>query len=226
MKKKILVVAAHPDDEVLGCGAAVARLVQEGHGVTTVILGEGVTARYSDGATGRQDQEKKRLKEQMTAANQVLGVKDVYQLDLPDNKLDTVSLLEIVQRLEEIKRQVRPDTVFTHHWGDLNIDHRITYNAVMTACRPLKGEPVRDIYAFEVPSSSEWAYPRSFDPTLYMDVEGTIMQKIKAMRCYRSEMRPAPHPRSAKSLLAIAQRWGSVSGYTYAEAFQIVRAIR
>ncbi|MFA5260469.1 MAG: PIG-L deacetylase family protein [Candidatus Omnitrophota bacterium] len=226
MKKKILVVAAHPDDEVLGCGAAVARFVKEGHSVTTVVLGEGVTARYGGSASEKQEREKKKLKEQMTTANRLLGVSKVYHLGLPDNKLDTIPLLEIVQRLEDIKRQVMPDTVYTHHWGDLNIDHRIAYNAVMTACRPVPGERVKEIYAFEVPSSSEWAYPRTFDPTVYIDVEKSIMQKVKAMRCYRSEIRPAPHPRSAKSLLAVAQRWGSVSGCTYAEAFQLVRAIR
>ena len=226
MKKKILVIAAHPDDEVLGCGAAAARFVKEGHSVTTLILGEGVTARRASDSPAQQNRKKKELQNQLAAANRLLGVRKVYHLGLPDNRLDTVPLLEIVQRIEDIKRQVMPNTVFTHHWGDLNIDHRITYNAVMTACRPMKGEPVKDIYTFEVPSSSEWAYPRTFDPTVYIDVGETIARKIKAMRCYRSEMRPAPHPRSAKSLLAIAQRWGSVSGCAYAEAFQLVRSVR
>ena len=226
MKKKILVVAAHPDDEVLGCGASIARFVKEGHSVTTLILGEGVTARYGGDNPGLQNRKKKELKNQLSAANRLLGVRKVYHLDLPDIKLDTVPLLEIVQRIEAIKRQVMPNTVFTHHWGDLNIDHRTTYNAVMTACRPLPGELVKEIYAFEVPSSSEWAYPRTFDPTVYIDVEQSIAQKIKAMRCYRSEMRLPPHPRSVKSLLAIAQRWGSVCGCAYAEAFQLVRLIR
>ena len=225
---RVLVVAAHPDDEVLGCGATIARLALEGAEVYIAILGEGITSRYE-----KEEKADRKLLEQLHAASRqvaaLLGAKDLFMRDLPDNKFDTVPLLDVVKIIEDIVKQVRPRVVYTHHGGDLNIDHSITARAVLTATRPVPGCPVRELLAFEVPSSTEWAfqqYEPAFRAGVFMDVQATIEIKIKAMELYEGETRPFPHPRSAEALRAIARRWGSVVGVECAEAFSLVRSIR
>jgi|SRR5579871_63100 len=226
--KTILVVAAHPDDEILGCGATAARLVREGHHVHFAILGEGLTARHSN----RSDAEKsdlEKLHQQVRSAAAKLGVTDVALYGFPDNRLDTVPLLEVVKIVEELIERLRPEILYTHHDGDLNVDHGVIHRAVLTATRPVQGHPVREVYAFEVPSSTEWAFQRvqpAFRPNVFVDVAGTVEAKIAAMECYRSEAREFPHPRSPQALRAIAARWGSVAGFCAAEAFELVRSIR
>ena len=166
------------------------------------------------------------LKHEARNANRVLGAKDIFMYDFPDNRFDAVPILEIIKTIEKIKNKIKPDVVFTHHHGDLNIDHRITYGAVLTASRPVKGETAKEIYSFEVPSSTEWNYPASFSPNTFIDITGTLDKKIEAMKCYKTEVRKAPHPRSDESIKAIARRWGSIAGLRYAEAFQTIRHIR
>lgn len=225
---RVLVVAAHPDDEVLGCGATIARLAREGREVYIAILGEGVTSRCEKGEKADW-----KLVERLHAASKqvasLLGAKDLFMHSLPDNMFDTVPLLDVVKIIEKIVKEVRPRTVYTHHAGDLNIDHSITARAVLTATRPVAGCPVRELLAFEVPSSTEWSfqqYEPMFHADVFMDVQATIEAKIKAMELYEGETRPFPHPRSAEALRAIARRWGSVVGAEYAEAFSLVRAVR
>ena len=225
---RVLVVAAHPDDEVLGCGATIARLAREGAEVHIAILGEGITSRYEKG----EKADRKLLDKLHADSRQVskmLGAKDLSLHNLPDNKFDTVPLLDVVKIIENIVKQIQPRTVYTHHGGDLNIDHSITARAVLTATRPVAGCPVRELLAFEVPSSTEWAFQQiepAFRADVFMDVQATIEAKIKAMELYEGETRPFPHPRSAEALRAIARRWGSVAGVDYAEAFALVRAVR
>jgi len=125
--------------------------------------------------------------------------------------------------------RLQPEVIYTHHGGDLNVDHRVIYHAVLTATRPVQGSPVREIYAFEVASSTEWAFQRiepTFRPNVFVDVAGTIEAKIAAMECYESEARKFPHPRSPEALRAIAIRWGSVAGCEAAEAFELIRSVR
>jgi LmbE family N-acetylglucosaminyl deacetylase len=225
---KVLVIAAHPDDEVLGCGATAARLVMEGHEVHFVILGEGMTSRRPE----RGDTDAAQLAtlhQQAQAAAAKVGVKSVVLHKLPDNRLDTLPLLEIVKMVEGHVDRLKPEVLYTHHGGDLNIDHAVIYRAVLTATRPVAGQPVREIYAFEVPSSTEWAFQRLeplFRPNVFVDVTRTLEAKIAAMSCYESESRKFPHPRSAEALRAIAMRWGSVAGCGAAEAFELVRCLR
>ncbi|MFZ0731452.1 MAG: PIG-L deacetylase family protein [Candidatus Sulfotelmatobacter sp.] len=225
---RVLVIAAHPDDEVLGCGATAARLVSEGHDVRFAILGEGVTSRHSK----RSDAEAGKLaalKCHARAAAERVGVKDVLLHGLPDNRLDTLPLLDIVKIIEDLVERLSPEVIYTHHSGDLNIDHGIIHRAVLTATRPVNGTPVREIYAFEVPSSTEWAFQRlerPFRPNVFVDVSRTLEAKIAAMECYDSESRRFPHPRSPEALRAIAMRWGSVAGCAAAEAFELVRSVR
>jgi LmbE family N-acetylglucosaminyl deacetylase len=225
---KILVVAAHPDDEVLGCGGTMARFVQEGHEVHIAIMGEGITSRHAQ----RQEVDPEqllRLHRQAQAAASTLKAKDVVLCSLPDNRLDTVALLDVVKLVEDLLRKLKPEVVYTHHPGDLNIDHGVVHRAVLTATRPTPGQTVREIYAFEVPSSTEWAFHRlqpSFHPNVFIDVHGTLEAKIDALACYESETRNFPHPRSPEALRAIAARWGSVAGCQAAEAFELVRWVR
>lgn len=224
----VLVVAAHPDDEILGCGATAARLVREGSDVYFAILGEGITSRHAARDAADADQ-LTRLHEHAQAAGRKIGVKEVFLHNLPDNRLDTIPLLDVIKIVENLVERLRPEIVYTHHGGDLNIDHGITHRAVLTATRPIAGQPVRDVYAFEVPSSTEWAFQRleaPFRPNVFVDVNDTLEIKIAAMACYQTEARRFPHPRSPEALRAIAMRWGSVAGCGAAEAFELVRSVR
>lgn len=224
----MLVIAAHPDDEILGCGATAARLVSEGHDVHFAILGEGLTSRHSDRA-GTDSKHLEVLRRQAHAAAGTLGVNSVVLHKLPDNRLDSVPLLDIVKIVEELVDRFKPQVIYTHHGGDLNVDHEVIHRAVLTATRPVPGCSVREIYAFEVPSSTEWAFQQlnqPFRPNVFVEIASTLEKKIAAMECYESEAREFPHPRSPEALRAIATRWGSVAGCAAAEAFELVRAIR
>ena len=224
--KKILVVVSHPDDEVLGCGATLARLIKEGYEANTLILGEGVTSRDKKRDTKNRNKEILALKEQAKKANKILGVKEVFFYDLPDNRFDTIPLLEIIKAIEEVKFKVKPDIIFTHYGKDLNIDHQITYNAVITAARPIKGETVKEIYSFEIPSSTDWSYPLSFSPNVFFDVTETIDIKLKALHVYKSEIRDFTHPRSEEFIRLNSKLWGVKVGLTNAEVFQSIRIIK
>ena len=228
MNKVILVIAAHPDDEVLGCGATIGKHVLQGDEVYCLMLGEGITSRYNE--RGDASGEKlKQLKSEAKQAAQILGVKEVSFKDFPDNRFDTIPLLDIVKAVENFVSKLQPDVIYTHHGGDLNIDHQIVHRAVLTAARPVKGCPVKEIYAFEVPSSTEWAFHQfepAFRPNVFVDITETLETKVQAMQLYESEARPFPHPRSPEALRAIAHRWGSMVGLEAAEAFQLVRSLR
>ncbi len=223
---RILVIAAHPDDEVLGCGGTIARLTGEGHNVYQVILGEGITSRYD--THGQAGPEKIRvLKDQARQASKLLGVKELVLYDLPDNRFDTVPLLDIIKIIERQIHRFKPKVVYTHHGGDLNIDHAITHRAVLTATRPEINSSVKEIYAFEVPSSTEWAFQQfnnPFSPNVFVDISATLETKIQAMQLYSSEMQTFPHPRSKKLLKFHSQYRGSIAGLTAAEAFELIRA--
>ncbi|MGB9073507.1 MAG: PIG-L deacetylase family protein [Terriglobales bacterium] len=224
----VLVVVAHPDDEVLGCGGTMARLAQEGHEVQVAILAEGMTSRSPQ----REQADPKQLhhlhKQAQQAADK-LHVKEVVVASLPDNRLDTVPLLEVVKLIEELIEKFRPEVIYTHHPGDLNVDHEVVHRAVLTATRPMPGQKVREIFAMEVPSSTEWAFQRlepSFRPNVFVDITGTLETKISALACYDTETRKFPHPRSPEALRAIAARWGSVAGFHAAEAFELIRSLK
>ena len=227
--KTILVIAAHPDDEVLGCGGTIARLTSEGNYVYTLILGEGVTSRDKKRDRVKRENEIAGLRKQTEDVNKILGVKKVYTYDFPDNRFDTVPLLDIIKIVEKIKEDIKPDIVFTHHYGDLNIDHQITFKAVMTAFRPTKDESVKEIYSFEIPSSTEWNAPSSltyFMPDYFVDISKTIKLKVRAMKEYKCEIREYPHPRSIESIEIKAKQRGIQVGLEAAEAFEVIRLIK
>lgn len=226
MSNIILVVAAHPDDEILGCGGTMARLANEGAKVYTLLLGHGIAARHDNLDKTEYQGQVTKLKKCMDNANRAIGVQEVFSFDFPDNKFDTVALLDIVRTVEKIKNKIKPDVIFTHYEKDLNIDHRITYEAVITAARPLPDETVKEIYSFEVLSSTEWGYPLSFSPNVFFNISETIDIKMKAIGEYKLELREFPHPRSLKAAELNAKTWGAKTGLEYAEAFMAVRVLR
>jgi LmbE family N-acetylglucosaminyl deacetylase len=225
---KILIVAAHPDDEVLGCGATAARLARAGHAVYISILGEGLTSR----AHKPDEAARSKLEGLNTCARRAaesLGARQLFLHQLPDNRFDTVALLDVVKIVEDLIADLSPEVIYTHHGGDLNLDHQITHRAVLTATRPSGGNPVREVYAFEIASSTEWSFQRlesPFRPNVFVDISATLDTKLAAMALYESEVRRFPHPRSGEALAAAARRWGSVAGCNAAEAFELIRSIR
>jgi len=222
MKESTMVIAAHADDEALGCGGTMARLAAEGAQIHVVFMADGVFSRKSS----TKNQQKKR-KTAAEAAQKILGFKNSHFLDLPDNQMDQVPMLLIVQSLEALIKKYQPKTIFTHFHGDLNVDHRITQQAVMTACRPLPGCPVKKIYGFEVPSSTEWATPGEapFCPTFFVDIGSFLQTKLRALQAYSMEMRGKPHARSLQHVQAIARHRGNSVGVEAAEAFVVYRHI-
>ena len=223
----ILIVAAHPDDEVLGCGGTMARYAED-HEVHVLILGEGLTSRLDD-REQTEVEPLEQLRADGTKASQLLGVSSIEFGGLPDNQFDQVPLLQIIKILESKIRTVQPGAIYTHHSGDLNVDHGLTCRAVLTATRPGIGHPVQDVFSCEIRSSTEWAFQQVtpiFRPNVFVDISATIGTKIEAMECYVTESRPSPHPRSPESLRATAKYWGSVIGCEYAEAFELIRSLR
>ena len=225
--ERILVVAAHPDDEVLGCGGTIARLVSEGRKVFIVILGEGMTSRFPNG-NRECDKLVKALHAKSRQVAGLLGAQDVFLHGYPDNRFDTVPLLDIIKSIEGVVEKVKPGAVFTHHGGDLNIDHVIAFRATLTATRPITGCPVREIYSYEVPSSTDWSFGENwqcFRPNVFIELNEFLEIKIDALRIYDSEIRKFPHPRSPETLNAIAKKWGSMVGIGTAEAFSLIRTV-
>ncbi len=204
-----------------------ARLVKEEHDVFIAILGEGVTSRYKKREQADQSVLQE-LRDHSGSVAKLIGAKDLFTYNLPDNRFDTLALLDVVKIVEDLIDDIQPHTVYTHHNGDLNIDHEVVFRATMTAVRPLSECPVRELYSFEVPSSTEWSFQKyhgGFRPNVFVNITDTIDVKIDAMQTYDGESRRFPHPRSTEALRSIARRWGSVVGVDYAEAMELIRLV-
>lgn len=225
-----MIVVAHPDDELLGLGASMNRLINE-YSVTThvVILGEGITSRSEQRDPVQWKKELLTHKENIHQAKNAIGYHSINIFDFPDNRFDTVALLDIIKVVESEKKAFAPDVIFTHHGGDVNIDHQRTFEAVITACRPMQHESVKTIITFETPSGTEWrasSDPKYFVPNMFISVsEENLQSKSKGMESYEFEKRPYPHPRSQEALKIQAQRWGVAVGCEFAEAFTVIRSI-
>jgi LmbE family N-acetylglucosaminyl deacetylase len=217
----VLVVAAHPDDELLGPGGTLARHAKAGDEVHAVLVADGATSRYAEGMVDV-------LAKCTHRAAQVLGFASVELLSMPDQRLDTLALIEVTRELEAVVNELRPGLVYTHFPGDVNVDHGVVARAAWTACRPYVLPGLRRFAVFETPSSTEWAWPAdggSFQPALFVDVTDTVDDKLEAMACYQSELRDYPHPRSLRALRERAAYWGSRVGRQAAEAFQVLREV-
>ncbi|HEV3104181.1 MAG TPA: PIG-L deacetylase family protein [Trinickia sp.] len=220
-KEAILVVAAHPDDEVLGCGGTIAAHAARGDDVHVAILAQGLTSR---GAATQAEFD--RLHAAAAQARAILGAATLALHEFPDNRMDTVALLDVVKVVEALIEQYRPAIVYTHFASDLNVDHRITHEAVVTACRPLPGHPVERVLCFEVPSSTEWLPASSghpFVPNWFSSIESTLDKKLAALNAYAGEMRSFPHPRSLEAVKHLAAWRGASAGLVAAEAFVLAR---
>jgi LmbE family N-acetylglucosaminyl deacetylase len=228
--KRIMIVVAHPDDELLGLGATMNKLILEKNIIThVVILGEGITSRADKRNAEQWKNELSIHRQNIKEAQDLIGYHSVSIYDFPDNRFDTVAILDIIKVIEHEKSQFEPEVIFTHHGGDVNIDHQRTFEAVITACRPMKNEKVKHVVTFETPSGTEWrasSDPKHFVPNLFFSVDiNNIEAKIKGMESYEFEKREFPHPRSPQALKIQAQRWGVAIGKEYAEAFEVIRSI-
>jgi LmbE family N-acetylglucosaminyl deacetylase len=216
----VLIVAAHPDDELLGCAGTIARHAAAGDRVHILIAAEGATSR----ADGGQD-DVLALQQAARKASEILGAEPPRFAGFPDNRMDSLALLDVIKAVEAVVEEVRPAVVYTHHGSDLNRDHRMLHEAVVTACRPLPGRSFRKLLTFETLSSTEWASEAvgpSFRPRHFVDISATLEAKLRALACYQSEMRPFPHPRSAEAVTALAALRGSQVGLVAAEAFDVI----
>ena len=230
---KILVVSAHPDDEIIGMGGVLKKLSKK-HEISVLFLADGITARKTGGHVNStkydvtKNEKNIMLKEievrkrHAKKALSILGITKMKFLDLPDNELDIVPFLKIVKEVENEIKSIKPKLVFTHHYNDLNIDHRLAYESTITASRPIFNSSVNAIFSFEAISSTDWKKPYKFNPNIFVDISKELKFKLKAIKEYKNEIQEFPHPRSLKSLEANAVRWGSLSGLQAAEAFELV----
>ena len=215
-RDSILIIAAHPDDELLGVGGTAALHARAGARVPSVIVCEGESLRYGDRVV--------EMEEHSRAAAAALGVEDVRFLRFPDQKLDTFTLTDVITPIEQVVREVRPRIVYAQNGSDINRDHELLFKAILVATRPTE-DFIEAVYTYDTASSTEWAYPRAFAPDTWVDISSTLDQKIAAMECYESELRDYPHPRSPKALRMKAHAWGNQCCLDAAEVFTTVRRI-
>lgn len=216
MSDRVLVIAAHPDDEVLGCGGTIALHAQAGDEVMVFLACEGETLRYGLGGVGQADH--------IRQAAEVLGVCQLRMGGFPDQRLDTITLTEIIRPIEKTIADWQPAIIYCQYGGDVNRDHQLLFRGLLVATRPTE-ERIRAIYAFDTASSTEWAYPRSFVPDTWVDIRSTLDRKLQAMACYCSELRDYPHPRSLQALRHRAEAWGNQVCLEAAEVFMTVRRV-
>jgi LmbE family N-acetylglucosaminyl deacetylase len=221
----VLVAAAHPDDEVLGCGGTLARHAARGDRVHVLFFADGTSSRLADGVVNELID---RRVAEANAAAKIMKINPPQFLGLSDQRLDLLSLLDLTHALEVVMSEIAPTVVYTHHGSDLNLDHRLVYQAVLTACRPTPGAVLKSIYAFETLSSTEWGSSGTgpeFRPNRFVNISDHLDRKIEALAAYSSEVRAFPHPRSLEGARALATIRGTTIGVTAAEAFEIVREI-
>jgi LmbE family N-acetylglucosaminyl deacetylase len=224
----VLVIAAHPDDEVLGCGGTIARHADSGDQVQVLIVAEGATSRQRRRDRNEATQKLTELAKAARHASAILGAQDVELLDLPDNRLDSLDRLDLIKQIEEQIARYQPEVVYVHHAGDVNVDHRRLHEAVVTACRPTPGQPVRQLLSYEVASSTEWQPPGSapaFQPNWFVDISAQWPRKRQALQAYATEMQAWPHARSIDAIEHQARWRGAQAGVEAAEAFYLLRQL-
>jgi len=220
----ILVIAPHPDDEVLGCGGTIKKHTNKGDNVYLCIVTKAYTPDWSKAFIENR-------KKEIACAKGVLGIKEIFFLDLPTVKLDTVPQKKLNDLISNCVNKVKPEILYIPFAGDINKDHRLVFEASLVAARPKPNFSVKKIFSYEVPSETEWGTARAkgieeiFIPNEYVDISETLEVKLKAMSCYKSELKEFPHPRSLKAITVSAEKRGSEAGLQAAEAFMIIREI-
>ena len=228
MADSVLVVAAHPDDEVLGCGGTIARHADAGDQVQVLIVAEGATSRQQHRDRVQATGELSALAQAAQQVGVILGAQGVELLNFPDNRLDSLDRLDLIKQIEERIARHQPQVVYVHHVGDVNIDHRRLHESVVTACRPTPGQPVRRLLSFEVASSTEWQPPGSapaFQPNWFVDISAQWIRKRESLEAYASEMRAWPHARSIQAVDHLVRWRGAQVGVEAAEAFCLLRQL-
>ena len=221
---KILIIAAHPDDEVYGMGGTIAKLSSLGHQVYILIVTEGCSAQYPGNPQIIEDKKQEALQ-----CSQILSVSEVIFGNLPDMKLDSISHVEINAVIEKTVNAIKPDIVYTHHKGDINKDHRLVYESTLVACRPTAGQCAKQLLCYQVPSSSEWCGPNAeeiFIPNVFEEIETYAKTKHQAILTYKTEIREYPHPRSLEYVTLWDKSTGMKVGLKQAEAFRLIRDIK
>ncbi len=213
---KVLVIAAHPDDELLGCGGALIRHADQGDEVQSIIMCEGESLRYAGQEVHQH--------EATAEAAEIIGISKTNRFDFPDQKLDKFSLVELITPIEKVVDGFRPDIVYIQFGGDINRDHALTFEAANIALRPT-ADSVREIYTFYTVGSTELKTPGEFNPNVWVDIEDQVERKIQAFSCYTSEIREYPHPRSLEGIRNVAAFYGNQCCLRYAEAFMLMRKI-
>jgi LmbE family N-acetylglucosaminyl deacetylase len=223
--EKVLVIVAHPDDEIIGLGGTLRKHIKQGDNVEVVILGDGKTSRKGK-YQPIEDQTKKSSVSETKKALESLGISKFHREYLPDNRFDSLVLLDIVKIVSGYIEKVNPTMIYTHHYGDLNVDHQMTAEAVIIATRPIEYPSLKELRMFETLSSTEMAgtrYTHMFIPNLYVNIEEELEDKLKAMSWYESELREFPHPRSIKAIRYNARVWGAKNNQNAVEPFYLFR---
>jgi LmbE family N-acetylglucosaminyl deacetylase len=221
---KILVIAAHPDDEVLGMGGTIARLTDEGNDVHLLIVTDGSSSQYRDDPNLKSIIDEK--KRETAESSRILGIKSITYSNLPDMKLDSIPHVEVNKAIEEVVERLQPDTVYTHFWGDVNMDHQRVYQSTLVAVRPTANQSVHAVYCYSVPSSTEWSpyIPTMvFMPNLFVSIEKYVEVKKTALSSYTTELRPYPHPRSIEYIQKQDEAVGLRGGMGPVERFVLLR---
>lgn len=224
--KKVLVIAAHPDDEVLGMGGTIVKLTSEGNEVNVLIVTDGSSSQYRDSDNLAEIIEAK--KHETRSCADVLGIKGIYYGGLPDMKLDCTPHIEINRVVERTIDELQPDTVFTHFWGDVNADHQNVYKSTLVAVRPVMGQVVKELFCYSVPSSTEWTPNKEdtmFMPNVFVDITDVAERKYEAFSRYSTELRDYPHPRSVQYLREADKAAGIRVGLLAAEEFVLLRRL-
>ena len=226
-KQRILIIAAHPDDDLLGCGGTIIRSIENNSKIKILFLGEGVSSRFNLGDEYSKQSIKQKKIRNLECINslKILGVKDYIFQDRLCTRFDELPLLNIVKSIENVIEQFNPTIIFTHNPYEVNVDHTITHKAVEVATRPIKNSSLKNIYSFEIICSSNWSFNKKFIPTTYVDISKQIKKKLKAWSCYKNETNPFPFPRSSEGLTTLAKYRGMQSFLKYAEAFKLEREI-
>ena len=218
MKNKVLVVVAHPDDEVIGCGGTLLRHAENGDDIFIIYMTDGESSRKLKNINKRKLSAKK--------VCQILNVKKSYFFNFPDNSMDSIPILKIIKKIEVIIKKIKPNIIYTHHYGDLNIDHKIVNQALLTATRPEPEDFIDRIYSFEINSSTEWNFAnvKYFTPVYFVDITSNIENKIKLLSIYSDEMRQKNHSRSIKAIKDLSEIRGKMVGGKFVESFEVIRA--
>ena len=233
---KILILAAHPDDEVLGMGGTIKKLSKGGNDIKIIFMSTGILSRrkieskvskqvFTKDWMKKNENKIKSLRGDAKKAGKILGVNEIEFMDFPDNEMDIVSTLMVTKSIENSIKDFNPNVVYTTPKNDPNVDHQKVFASTLVATRPYKNSILQEVISYEIPSSTEWFFPSQFSPNIFVDISKEFTSKIKAIKAYKTEIREFPHPRSIEALEVITKRWGSVSGFNYAEAFRLVRTL-